>query len=96
MGLNDFYDQEVLVGSRDWPAASRYSEPLKALVRDCLKYWKEYRPTSQEILDRIEGHLAANPQLVLDAMDIAGTGLVLPDNDGFRVGEMLVAVSSTQ
>ncbi|KAF9692816.1 hypothetical protein EKO04_009107 [Ascochyta lentis] len=95
MGINDFYDQEVLIGSREWPAVNLYSEPLKALVRDCLRFWKDYRPTPREVLDRVNNHLLANPQLV-DGMDVVGTGLVLPDDNGFQVGgEVLVAAGPT-
>ena len=91
MGLSDWPDTEVLTGSDDWPASRRYSDELKQLVRDCLRWWKEFRPTPGEILNRVDAHLEANPHLQAHAMDARSTGLVLPGNGGFEVGSSFVA-----
>lgn len=86
----DRYDTQVLTGSRDWPAASRYSNELKDVVRDCLKFYNVQRPSARQVLDRVEKHLFEHPELEIDPMDVVNTGLAMPECDGFEVGELLV------
>lgn len=90
MASNDMYHSQVLIGSSDWPAAQRYSVELRDLVRDCLRFWKDYRPSPREVLDRVNRHLDANPHLKADPMDVTRSGLVLPNDYGFVVGHPFV------
>ncbi|KAH6625332.1 kinase-like domain-containing protein [Boeremia exigua] len=85
----DRYDQEVLVGTAEWAASNNYSEELKALVRSCLKYYQEHRPSLQVILSDVNKHLQANPHLA-EAMDVGSTELAIPDNAGWQIGAPLV------
>jgi hypothetical protein len=89
--VQDRYDEEVLVGSDAWPAARRYSEELKTLVRDCLKYFKDNRPSAKEVLRRVDRHLDANPGLREEMADPHGTLLELPDDGAFEIGDLLIA-----
>ncbi|KAF3009851.1 hypothetical protein E8E13_010552 [Curvularia kusanoi] len=89
--VQDRYDQEVLVGSDAWPAARRYSEELKTLVRDCLKYFKDNRPSAKEVLRRVDRHLDANPGLREEMADPHGTLLEFPDDGAFEIGDQLIA-----
>lgn len=50
----------VLNGSW-YPASHRYSEELKELIRQCLSFNIENRPTLRNILDRAEAALQMNP-----------------------------------
>lgn len=91
--LNDRYDQQVLVGT-DWPAARKYSEELKDLVRDCLRFDKEMRASLRQVLDRAEKWLRENGEEALGAMNVEKMIadkelLVLPDRDGLEVGGRL-------
>lgn len=88
--LDDKYDKAVLIGSKEWPAGRRYSEELKGLVRSCLKYEKEDRPSAREVLDRAERWLRENEEEAQGAMDVGRSLLDLPDNDGLEVGEPLI------
>lgn len=85
--LDDMYAEQVLVGSRSWPAAQRYGEELKSLVKECLKWEKIERPGAREVLQRADAWLAANGDEALGAMDGGQSWLNLPDDGGFEVGE---------
>lgn len=85
----DAYDEAVLVGVM-FPAAKRYSEELKALVRRCLKFDKEDRPSAREVLGRADVWLVARPLEAERAESAEGSKLVLPEHRGFEVGELLM------
>lgn len=86
----DRYDTELLMGSDDWPAARHYSDELKELVRECLRYDKESRPSPSDVLDRVNTHLEANLGAMEGAMDVGSNLLALPDNRDVQMGELLV------
>lgn len=88
--LRDRYDEEVLVGSPDVPAAGRYSDELKGLVRECLAFLPEGRVGLGEVLARARAHLDARPEVGAGAMDVGNTGFEAQDDGGFGVGEPLV------
>lgn len=90
--FNDRYDREVLVGTGKWAAALKYSDDLRDLVRDCLRFDKEFRPSPSDVLDRVNKHLETTPALVARMTD-PDTLLELADNDGFRVGQLLIVPS---
>ncbi|KAJ4993304.1 hypothetical protein SVAN01_01279 [Stagonosporopsis vannaccii] len=87
MQVDDQYRQQVLIGSSEWPASIHYSEELKELVRDCLKFYQQDRPTPKVILDRVKRHLDANPHLKEGAMDADSTLLEFPYHRGQEIGE---------
>jgi hypothetical protein len=87
---HDAYDEEVLVGTPRFAAASLYSEPLKDLVRRCLKWHKHNRPDPRELLDEVDRHLEANPHLRDGGLKAGDLISVLPNNDGFEIGQQLV------
>lgn len=90
LAFNDRYDREVLIGSGEFPAAVNYSEELKDLVRDCLRFSKDFRLSPRQVLDRVDSHLKANPGLEDRMKDVPDTLLDIEDNDGFEVGQLLV------
>jgi hypothetical protein len=70
-----------------WPAARRYSDELKELVTNCLAFFPEGRHTPRQVLNAVNEHLKANPDLHIDMANPTGTLLTFPDCNDAEMGE---------
>ena len=79
----------TLTGGKHFPAAANYSNELRNLVRACLNFNVEDRPTLEEIYgaatEDLERNEAAGMDVVMDP-DGVGLGLKLPDMEEFEIG----------
>jgi hypothetical protein len=53
----DDYLNSVIFGENSWPMVPRYSDELKTLVRQCLQFRAEARPTLDDLRTTILGHM---------------------------------------
>ena len=77
----------TLTGGPYFPAAAKYGDELKNLVRACLNFEPNDRPNLEQIYGAAEEYVEQDETAIDCIMDQDGLGLRLPDDTEFVIGK---------
>lgn len=80
---------KTVLSGRHFLASKYYTDELKELVRRCLNFHQDARPTPRELFDEADELLNIDPNFADELKNIDSLGLTLPNESEFEIGKQL-------